>query len=167
MPSVPCCATLLFFNPEREKIISKVWFNASQCFLMTAGGRLATATSMKTAERKALIACDITAAGRAAVRSITEGIFSKERNVARKAMSAILIATRTESLLLDSCPAMAPRKKNTMPNIAGINAVLCDDPVRTKPATPKQVYAYPKRKMTLGCIFGLKSFSFSFFSSQF
>jgi hypothetical protein len=124
-----------------------------QCIFMAAGGRLATAITMKTAEKEALIACDITAAGRDAERSMMEGIFSKERNVARKAMSATLIAARTENLLLDSCLAMAPRTKNTMPNIAGINAVLCDDPVRTKPATPKQVYAYPKRKMNLGCIF--------------
>jgi hypothetical protein len=108
---------------------------------------------MKTAEKKALIACDTTAAGRAAERSITDGIFSNERNVVRKAMSATLIAARTDNLLLDSCLAMAPRKKNIMPNIAGINAVLCDAPVRIKPATPKQVYAYPQRKMIWGSIF--------------
>ncbi len=120
---------------------------------MADGGRFVTAMTMKTTENRALIACDITAAGRVAELSIIDGIFSKERNVARKEMSATLIAARTESLLLDSCPAITPRTKNIMPNIAGINAVLCDDPVRTKPATPRQVYAYPKREMTLSFFF--------------
>ena len=134
------CHPLFQVRQKEQGWGSRLYQHAPQFFLTADGGRLITPTMTKTAEKKAFIAWDMTAAGRAAERSITEGIFSKERNVARKAMRATLIATRTANLRCFSCPAIAPRMKKTMPNTAGIKAVLCDDPVRIKPATPKQVY---------------------------
>ena len=88
-----------------------------------------TETMMYTADKAALTACEMTAAGRAAVPSKRECTFPSERKVAKNATVATTIVMRTHNLLRN-IPENNPMKMNKKPKIAGINAVLCDDPVR-------------------------------------
>ncbi len=112
---------------------------------LAVGGNFRMVKMMYRKERKALIACEITAAGRAAEPSNRDGNLPRERNVARNATLATTIEKMVQILLRD-LTANRPVIRNRTPNIAGIRAVLCVEPVKTNPATPKTKYAAPNTK---------------------
>ena len=104
-----------------------------------------TAKMMYSDDNAALRDCDITAAGRSAVPSRTEGNLPRARNVAKNSTAATVMEITVQSLFRD-LTAREPTSAKTKPKIAGISAVLCVDPVRINPAMPRAMYAAPKTK---------------------